>query len=99
MKLISRVKHDENFKINLNNKGIKFKACFMFVKMNNLDNLLNIHKEKAVVIINKIQYVIQSIATIHLGEIDNKRNLILWKEDLHEVYYEKIRYLLNIGNN
>ena len=71
----------------------------MFFKMVNLDNLLRIHKEKAVVIINKIQYVIHSIATIHLGEINNQRNLIIWKEDFHEVYYEKMRYLLSIGDN
>jgi hypothetical protein len=69
----------------------------MFVKMVNIDNFLKIHKENSIVFINKIQYVIHSIATIHLGEINNQRNLIIWKEDLHEVYYEKIRYLLNIS--
>ncbi len=98
LKIISRVKHDQKLQINLNQKVIKFNACYMFVKMINLDEFLKIHKENAFVIINKIQYVIQSIASIHLGEINNKRNLIIWKEDIHEVYYENIKYLLNIGN-
>ena len=97
MKIISSVEHDQNYKLSFNKEGIKFNACYMFVKMVNIDNFLKIHKENSIVFINKILYVIHSIATIHLGEINSQRNLIIWKEDFHEVYYEKIRYLLNIS--
>ena len=97
LKIVSRVKHNESLTMKFNKEGIKFNATYMFVKMTNLDNLIKIHKEKAIPIINKIQYVIHSIASIHLGEINNQRDLIIWKENIDEIYYAKIRYLLNMS--
>jgi len=55
------------------------------------------HQEKAIIILNKINYVIHSIAEINLAEINIQKNLIIWEENIHEIYYDKIKYLLNLG--
>lgn len=70
----------------------------MIVQFFNMDNFIKTYQEESIVILNKIKFIIHSVASIHLGEINNQRDLIMWKENSHEVFYEKIRYLLNISN-
>ena len=94
---MKKVNYNEKLNLDVMQKGIKFKGCILMFKFFNLDKLFLKHKEKAFEIINKINHIIHSEANIHLGEINNNNGFIIWKENLHENYFDKIRYLLHLG--
>lgn len=97
LKILSSLKANEKYKLNWVKEGIKFKSCYMIVKMTNLDNLVKNEQEKAILIINKMHYIIQSIAKTYLGEINQSNDTIYWTEDIDEVYFKKIAYYLKLG--
>jgi hypothetical protein len=92
-----RVNYNEKLFLDIKQKGIKFKGCILFYKFFNTEKLFKMHKEKSIEIINKIHNIIHSEAIIHLGEINLINNTIIWKENLHEIYFDKIKYLFNLG--
>lgn len=96
LKIISTLKPNEKYKLDWIQEGLKFRACYMIVKMTNLEKLFKKEGENALIIVNKINFIIHSIAKIHLGEINQSKETIYWTEDIDSVYFQKIAYYMKL---
>jgi hypothetical protein len=88
----------DTLKLNTKESGYTFNAVMLMLKIQGLDGLIEKYKERGYSIINQIYEIYHSTGLCYFGDIYNKHNIIMWKEDRKNTVINTKLYVNRVGN-